>query len=105
MQHRAPVLFYLLGNGLVASACFSQCPAAAAAPGLLLLHVLPASVASLALSQVLLKYNMQRGVVVIPKASSPEHLAENLRDMFSWRLNNQQKVSGPAIVAQRLQRA
>jgi diketogulonate reductase-like aldo/keto reductase len=42
--------------------------------------------------QVLLKYNMQRGVVVIPKASSPEHLAANLQDMFSWRLNNQQKV-------------
>jgi diketogulonate reductase-like aldo/keto reductase len=44
------------------------------------------------LLQVLLKYNMQRGVVVIPKASSPEHLAANLQDMFSWRLNNQQKV-------------
>ncbi|KAF6262790.1 NADP-dependent oxidoreductase domain-containing protein [Scenedesmus sp. NREL 46B-D3] len=43
-------------------------------------------------TQVLLKYNMQRGVVVIPKASSPEHLAANLQDMFSWRLNNKQKV-------------
>ncbi|WIA20539.1 hypothetical protein OEZ85_004932 [Tetradesmus obliquus] len=42
--------------------------------------------------QVLLKYNMQRGVVVIPKASSPEHLAANLQGMFSWRLNNQQKI-------------
>jgi diketogulonate reductase-like aldo/keto reductase len=35
---------------------------------------------------------MQRGVVVIPKASSEKHLAANLQDMFSWRLNNQQKV-------------
>jgi diketogulonate reductase-like aldo/keto reductase len=48
---------------------------------------------------VLLKYNMQRGVVVIPKASSPEHLAANLQDMFSWRLNNQQKVRGAAAAA------
>eukprot|EP00775_Hariotina_reticulata_P007634 gene7634-7836_t len=43
-------------------------------------------------AQVLLKYNMQRGVPVIPKATSEEHLAENIADMFNWRLSNQQKV-------------
>lgn len=42
--------------------------------------------------QVLLKYNMQRGVVVIPKATSHKHLAENFVGMFDWRLSNQQKV-------------
>jgi len=47
-----------------------------------------------ALSQVLLKWNMQRGVPVIPKATSREHLAENFADMFNWRLTNQHKVRG-----------
>lgn len=42
---------------------------------------------------MLLKWNMQRGVPVIPKATSREHLAENFVDMFNWRLTNQQKVS------------
>jgi diketogulonate reductase-like aldo/keto reductase len=42
--------------------------------------------------QVLLKYNMQRGVAVIPKATCEQHLAENITDMFNWRLSNQQKV-------------
>jgi diketogulonate reductase-like aldo/keto reductase len=42
--------------------------------------------------QVLLKWNMQRGVPVIPKATSRGHLAENFVDMFAWRLTNQQKV-------------
>lgn len=36
---------------------------------------------------------MQRGVVVIPKAGSTEHLQENFKGMFDWRLSNQQKVS------------
>jgi diketogulonate reductase-like aldo/keto reductase len=44
--------------------------------------------------QVLLKWNMQRGVPVIPKATSRDHLAENFVDMFNWRLTNQQKVRG-----------
>eukprot|EP00879_Flechtneria_rotunda_P030345 GHRR01032968.1.p1 GENE.GHRR01032968.1~~GHRR01032968.1.p1 ORF type:complete len:299 (+),score=105.12 GHRR01032968.1:711-1607(+) len=43
-------------------------------------------------NQVLLKYNLQRGVVVIPKATSQKHLEENFRDMFNWKLTNQQKV-------------
>lgn len=47
-----------------------------------------------AVSQVLLKWSMQRGVPVIPKATSREHLAENFADMFNWRLTNEQKVRG-----------
>lgn len=35
---------------------------------------------------------MQRGVPVIPKASKHAHLAENINDMLSWRLSNDQKV-------------
>ncbi len=42
--------------------------------------------------QVLLKYNMQRGVVVIPKATQRAHLEENSKGMFEWRLTNEQKV-------------
>lgn len=42
--------------------------------------------------QVLLKWNLQRGVVVIPKASSEGHLRENLEGMFKWKLTNEQKV-------------
>lgn len=45
--------------------------------------------------QVLLKYNLQRGVPVIPKASFRKHLEENLVGMFDWKLSNQQKVSRP----------
>jgi diketogulonate reductase-like aldo/keto reductase len=43
--------------------------------------------------QVLLKWNTQRGVPVIPKATSREHLAENFVGMTDWRLSNAQKVS------------
>lgn len=51
------------------------------------------------LLQVLLKWNMQRGVPVIPKATSRDHLAENFVDMFTWRLTNQQKVRQAAAAA------
>lgn len=44
------------------------------------------------LFQVLLKWNMQRGVPVIPKATSRDHLAENFVGMSDWRLTNEQKV-------------
>lgn len=44
--------------------------------------------------QVLLRWNLQRGVPVIPKASSPGNLEANIKDAFSWRLSNEQKV-GP----------
>ena len=41
--------------------------------------------------QVLLKWNIQRGVPVTPKATSAEHLAANLVGMYDWRLTWQQK--------------
>jgi hypothetical protein len=55
-----------------------------------------------AASQVLLKYNLQRGVPVIPKATSRDHLAENLAGMFSWRLTNHQKVRRGCATAGRV---
>lgn len=42
--------------------------------------------------QVLLKWNVQRGVPVIPKAGSEPHLAENIQGLFTWRLTWDQKV-------------
>ena len=43
---------------------------------------------------MLLKWNLQRGVPVIPKASSTPRQKENLDGMFTWRLTYQQKVGG-----------
>jgi hypothetical protein len=36
-------------------------------------------------SQVLLRWNLDRGVAVIPKSTSSEHIAENAR-VFGWAL-------------------
>lgn len=33
-------------------------------------------------AQVLLRWNMQRGVPVIPKASNPDHIADNIQVIF-----------------------
>ncbi|GBF92732.1 alcohol dehydrogenase [Raphidocelis subcapitata] len=52
-------------------------------------------------AQVLLRYNMQRGVPVIPKASSPPHLAENIAHAFDWRLSNADKAALDALDAGR----
>ena len=41
---------------------------------------------------MLLKWNVQRGVPVIPKASSPEHMQSNIEGLFDWRLTYDQKV-------------
>ena len=43
-------------------------------------------------AQVLLRWNVQRGVAVIPKASSPEHMRANIEGLFDWRLSYNQKV-------------
>ncbi|KAI8476704.1 MAG: NADP-dependent oxidoreductase domain-containing protein [Monoraphidium minutum] len=48
-------------------------------------------------AQVLLRYNMQRGVPVIPKASSAAHLAENMEHAFDWRLSNADKAALDAL--------
>jgi hypothetical protein len=50
-------------------------------------------------AQVLLRYNMQRGVPVIPKASSQPHLQENFDHAFDWRLSNADKVALDALDA------
>lgn len=47
--------------------------------------------------QVLLKWNVQRGVPVLPKASSRPHLEENLTGLFTWRLSYQQKAKLDAL--------
>jgi diketogulonate reductase-like aldo/keto reductase len=39
--------------------------------------------------QVLLRWNIQHGVAVIPKADSPEHQRSNL-DIFDWKLTDEQ---------------
>lgn len=41
--------------------------------------------------QVLLRWNMQRGVPVLPKASSVQHLKDNIEGAFDWVLSTQHK--------------
>jgi diketogulonate reductase-like aldo/keto reductase len=48
-------------------------------------------------AHVLLKWNVQRGVAVIPKASSEKHLRDNFVDLFSWRLTWDQKAALDAL--------
>ena len=43
-------------------------------------------------AQVLLRWNTQRGVAVVPKAGSEGHVRENIEGMFTWRLTWDQKV-------------
>ena len=75
-----------------------QCCAPARPPNAALLHChvdmpLPAPACPcLPHPQVLLKWNVQRGVPVIPKAGSEPHLAENIQGLFTWRLTWDQKV-------------
>lgn len=49
------------------------------------------------LRQVLLKWNVQRGVPVIPKAGSEPHLRENIEGLFAWRLSWDQKAKLDAL--------
>lgn len=44
--------------------------------------------------QVLLRWNVQRGVAVLPKASSQDHMVDNIKCLFDWRLTYDQKVCG-----------
>ena len=44
---------------------------------------------SISCAQVLLRFHIERNVSVIPKATSKEHLMENL-DVMSWNLNDKQ---------------
>ena len=47
--------------------------------------------------KVLLRYNMQRGVPVIPKASGAAHQSENIAHAFDWRLTNADKAALDAL--------
>jgi diketogulonate reductase-like aldo/keto reductase len=50
-------------------------------------------------AQVLLRYNAQRGVAVIPKAEGEERQRENARGVFGgWRLDDDAKAALDAIV-------
>ena len=43
--------------------------------------------------QVLLKWNTQRGVPVIPRSQSEKNIRGNIKDAFTWELTPDQKVS------------
>ena len=40
-------------------------------------------------AQVILRWNLQKGVVVIPGSSNPEHIRENL-DLFDFQLTDEE---------------
>lgn len=44
-------------------------------------------------AQVLLKWNVQRGVAVIPKATGERHLRDNFDGLFKWKLSWDQKAA------------
>ena len=48
-------------------------------------------------AQVLLRWNVQRGVAVIPKAGSEPHVKENIDGLFEWRLSWDQKAALDAL--------
>lgn len=81
----------------LASSCSSLCahrclppPDPSPSPSSLSLPIIPSQPHQ---SQVLLKWNVQRGVAVIPKAGSAAHVAENAEGLFTWRLTWDQKAS------------
>lgn len=59
--------------------------------GILDISACPDGHDTLAMPQVLLRWNVDRGVAVIPKAGSLNHVKENL-DLFSFSLSPAQQV-------------
>ena len=49
------------------------------------------------LMQVALKWNIQRGVAVIPRSETPENIRSNIEGMFEWNLPHDVKVSHPRM--------
>lgn len=47
-------------------------------------------------AQVILRWNLQRGVVVIPGSSNPDHIRENL-DLFGFELTNEEMAQIAAL--------
>ncbi|KAI7845228.1 hypothetical protein COHA_001272 [Chlorella ohadii] len=48
-------------------------------------------------AQVLLRWNVQRGVPVIPKAGSEPHLRSNIEGLFGWELTPDQQAKLDAL--------
>lgn len=42
--------------------------------------------------QVLLRWNVQRGVPVIPRSNTPANIEGNAKGLFDWALTESQKV-------------
>lgn len=61
------------------------------------LPALPSHGNSHPVPQVLLRWNVQRGVPVIPKAGSEPHLRSNIEGLFGWRLTQEQQVCGVPV--------
>jgi diketogulonate reductase-like aldo/keto reductase len=49
------------------------------------------------LPQVLLRWNVQRGVAVLPKASSQSHMLDNIQGLWEWQLTYEQKARHVAL--------
>ena len=47
-------------------------------------------------AQVILRWDLQRGIVVFPGSSNPEHIKENL-DLFSFKLTNEEMTAINAL--------
>ena len=47
-------------------------------------------------AQVILRWNLQRGVVVIPGSSNPDHIRENL-DLFGFELTDEEMAHIAAL--------
>ena len=47
-------------------------------------------------AQMILRWNLQRGVVVIPGSSNPDHIRENL-DLFSFELTDEEMAQIAAL--------
>lgn len=48
-------------------------------------------------AQVVLRWNVQRGIAVIPSSSSAEHIRDNIEGLFEWTLTQEQKAQLDAL--------